>query len=438
MTTRLIETVLPARLGRSFRWLVASSWVSNIGDGIIVAAGPLLVASETRDPRLVASAWTLEFLPMMLFGLFAGVVADRVERRRLIVVANSCRVAVLAGLVATIATGQVSIALVLAGIFVLGVGETFADTTTATLLPMLVAKRDLGIANARIIAGMVTLNQLVGPPIGALLFGMGRSLPFVTQTVCVAVSILLVLRIQLPEHVAARTGPRSIRKDVREGLAWVWHHAAVRTLVLTIVIFNVTFGAAWSVLVLYSIERLHLGHLGFGLLTSAAACGGIVGTFGYGWLERHVSLGTMLKAGLTIETFTHLGLALTTTPWVAMSIFFVFGAHAFVWGTLSTSVRQRAVPTRFQGRVQSVYMIGVNGGIVVGSVLGGLIAARWGVTGPFWFAFVGSALFLVLIWNQLAHVAHADEDLLAEAGGETSESVESVESSGAGSSVGEG
>ena len=155
----------------------------------------------------------------------------------------------------------------------------------------------------------------------------------------------------------------------------------MRTLVLTIVIFNVTFGAAWSVLVLYSIERLHLGHLGFGLLTSAAACGGIVGTFGYGWLERHVSLGTMLKAGLTIETFTHLGLALTTTPWVAMSIFFVFGAHAFVWGTLSTSVRQRAVPTGFQGRVQSVYMIGVTGGIVVGSILGGLIADRWGVTG---------------------------------------------------------
>ena len=198
MTIHVLETALPSRLGRSFRWLVASSWISNIGDGIIVAAGPLLVASETRDPLLVASAWTLEFLPMMLFGLFAGVVADRVERRRLIVVANSCRVAVLAGLVATIATGEVNIALVLAAIFVLGVGETFADTSTATLLPMLVAKRDLGIANARIIAGTVTLNQLVGPPIGALLFGLGHSLPFVTQTVCVAV-----------EHPAGAADPAS-------------------------------------------------------------------------------------------------------------------------------------------------------------------------------------------------------------------------------------
>ena len=110
------------------------------------------------------------------------------------------------------------------------------------------------------------------------------------------------------------------------------------------------------------------------------------------------------------------GLAVTTTPWVAMTIMFVFGAHAFIWGTTSITVRHRAVPTRFQGRVQGVYMIGVTGGIVVGSVLGGLIADQWGVTGPFWFAFVGSAVFLVLIWRQLVHIAHADEEIVAQEG----------------------
>jgi len=292
----------------------------------------------------------------------------------------------------------------------LGIAETFADNTTSTILPMLVAKRDLGIANARLIAGLVTLNQLVGPPVGALLFGLGRAYPFVTQIVCIAASIVMVLRIQLPEHGVGKTGVRqTIRKDMREGLAWVWHHAAVRTLVLTIVTFNVTFGAAWSVLVLYSLERLRMGEIGFGLLTSAMAAGGILGTFTYGWLERHVSLGNIMRVGLIIETLTHLALALNTVPWVAMVVMFVFGAHAFIWGTTSITVRQRAVPINFQGRVQGVYMIGVTGGIVVGSVLGGLIADQWGVTGPFWFAFVGSALFLVLIWGQLVHIAHADE-----------------------------
>jgi predicted MFS family arabinose efflux permease len=115
-----------------------------------------------------------------------------------------------------------------------------------------------------------------------------------------------------------------------------------------------------------------------------------------------------MRIGLVIETLTHLGLALTTVPAVAMAIFFVFGAHAFVWGTTSVSVRQRAVPTELQGRVGSVNTIGTFGGLVVGSALGGVLAQALGVTAPFWFAFAGSAVFLVLIWGQLRHVAHQD------------------------------
>ena len=219
MTIRVLETALPSRLGRSFRWLVGSSWVSNIGDGIIVAAGPLLVASETRDPFLVASAWMLEFLPMLLFGLFAGVVADRVDRRRLIVVADRCRVVVLAGLVATIATGEVNIALVLAAIFLLGVGETFADTSTATLLPMLVAKRDLGIANARIIAGIGHAQPARRAADRGAAVRAGPRAARSSPRPCVSRSASCwCCGSGCPEHVAARTGPRSIRKDILEGL----------------------------------------------------------------------------------------------------------------------------------------------------------------------------------------------------------------------------
>ena len=92
-----------------------------------------------------------------------------------------------------------------------------------------------------------------------------------------------------------------------------------------------------------------------------------------------------------------------------MPIFFVFGAHAFIWGTTSMTVRQRAVPTELQGRVGSVNLVGVYGGLVVGSGIGGVLAQHWGVTAPFWFAFVGSAIFVVLIWGQLRHIAHADD-----------------------------
>jgi predicted MFS family arabinose efflux permease len=202
-------------------------------------------------------------------------------------------------------------------------------------------------------------------------------------------------------------------REIREGFAWTVRHAAVRTLVLTILIFNVTFGAAWSVLVLYAGERLGLGAVGFGLLTTVSALGGILGTASYDWLERRVSLGDIMRVGLLIETFTHLGLALTTTAWVAMAIMFVFGAHAFIWGTTSRTVRMRAVPIELQGRVGSLYMVGVFGGIVVGQGIGGVVARAWGITAPFWVAFAGSAVILALIWRQLAHIAHADEQAKA-------------------------
>ena len=184
----------------------------------------------------------------------------------------------------------------------------------------------------------------------------------------------------------------------------------MRTLVLTIFTFNITFGAAWSVLVLYATQRLGLGEIGFGLLTTVSAMGGLLSTLAYGWITRRVSLGNIMRIGLIIETFTHLGLAITTVPAVAMAIFFVFGGHAFVWNTTSVTIRQRAVPRELQGRVGSVNTVGVFGGLVVGSALGGSLARLFGVTAPFWFAFAGSALFVVLIWRQLAHIAHADED----------------------------
>jgi predicted MFS family arabinose efflux permease len=156
-------------------------------------------------------------------------------------------------------------------------------------------------------------------------------------------------------------------------------------LALTILVFNVTFGAAWSVLVLYARDRLGLGAVGYGLVTTVSAAGGLLGTAAYGWITRRLSLGHIMRIGLVTETLTHLGLALTRSPWIAGVIFFVFGAHAFVWGATSTTVRQRAVPTELQGRVGSVYMIAVFGGLVVGSGIGGVLASRYGLPAPFWF-----------------------------------------------------
>src|SRR5918999_1274062 len=407
---RLVEMVLPARMGTAFPGLVGSSWLTNLGDGLSLAAGPLLIASQTQDPVLVALAALLQRLPWLLFGLYAGALADRADRRGIVVAANLLRAAVLAVLAATLIADQESVAVVLVAMLALGIGEVFADTAAGTLLPMVVAKQDLGIGNARLMAGLLTGNQLIGPAVGAVLFAAGMAWPFVTQVALVALGAVLVARMRVPAYDRPAEASH-IARDIRDGFLWTWGSAPVRTLTLAIVTFNVTFGAAWSVLVLYASQRLGLDAVGFGLLTTVGAAGGLVGTISYDWLERRARLASLMRIGLLIETFTHLGLAVTTTWWVAMAIMFVFGAHAFVWGTLSAAVRMRAVPTPLQGRVGSVYYIGVFGGILVGQAFGGVIARLWGVTGPFWFAFVGSALILALIWRALADIAHADIEM---------------------------
>jgi predicted MFS family arabinose efflux permease len=409
VSNRVLEVVAPTRLGSSFRWLLASSWVSNTGDGLSIAAGPLLVASQTHAPFLVALAGLLQRLPWLVFGLHAGALADRLDRRLMVMVCDGLRAAVLVMLSLTIASGHIDITVVLVAMFLIGVAEVFGNTTTRTLLPMVVDKADLGLANARLMAGLITVNQLVGPPLGAFLFAVGMAVPFVTQAVAVGLGVVLIARIATPKGGVREEVDTHVRRDIADGIRWLLGNSAVRTLALVIIVFNVTWGAAWSVLVLYATQRLGMSEVGFGLLATLAAAGGLVSTMRYGWLEKHVPLAVLMRGCLTLEVLMHLGLALNRLPWVAMVIMFGFGAYAFVWGTVSQTVRQRAVPTEYQGRVGSVYLVGVFGGLVIGQALGGLIADRWGLAAPFWFAFVGSAITLALVWRSVGHIAHADQ-----------------------------
>ena len=408
--SRVVDAIAPPRMGSSFRWLLSSSWVSNIGDGLALAAGPLLVASQTSNAFLVVLAAVLQRVPWLLFGLYAGALADRVDRRRLVMVADAARAVVVAVLCVALATGHVSIALVLVVMALLGVAEVFANTTTQTLLPMLVRPTDLGVGNARLQGSFLVANQIVGPPLGAFLFAVGVVWPFGAQAVLVALSVLLVARIVTPKGPVRDLEGTHVLRDIAEGVRWLVRNDAVRTLAIVIVSFNITWGAAWAVLVLYALDHLHMDAVGYGLLTTAAAIGGLVSTFGYGWIERRFDLATVMRVCLLLEVLSHAAFALTSNGYVAMVIMVVFGAYAFVWGAVSTSVRQRATPMALQGRVSSVYSVCVFGGVVIGQLLGGWIAEHYGLTAPFWFAFVGAGITLALVWRSLSYVAHAEAD----------------------------
>jgi len=444
----VVDAVLPRRLGAPFRWLWSAATLTNIGDGIALAAGPLLIASQTRDPFLVSLAFFCEFLPSLVLGSFVGVIVDRVDRRRILVLVNLARAGVLVVLAFTVATGVVSIVTILVALLLIATAETFADLAATSLLPQYVAREDLGLANARLQSAYLLTNLLIGPPIGAFLFVVGMAIPFAVNAVTFAFAGVIVARIALSGLPARATSGRegasrdsdesldpgatgdpgaardatgtsggvaSIWRDLADGFRWLRRHPPMRTLALTVIAFNVTFGAATSVLVLYAGDRLGMDSVGFGLLTTASAIGGIVGTAAYSRLERRFGLANLMRGGLLIETATHLIFALTTSPTVALATMVVFGAHEVVWWTTSITIRQRAVPDELLGRVGGIYTVGLTGGIVVGTPIGGLLAKSFGITAPFWFGFVGSALLVIVLWREFRHIAHDDHAILATA-----------------------
>jgi MFS family permease len=213
--SRVVDAISPARLGVAYRRLLASSWITNLGDGVGLAAGPLLVASQTDRPFLVAMAALLQRLPWLMFGLYAGVIADRHDRKRIVVGANLGRAAVMLGLTLAVAADALSVGLVLVAVFVLGVAEVFADTTSGTLMPMIVESDDLGLANSRFNAGHVVVNQLAGPPLGAFLFAAGVAWPLVAQAVLFGYGAVVLARVALPMPERARRAAARSARDRR-------------------------------------------------------------------------------------------------------------------------------------------------------------------------------------------------------------------------------
>jgi predicted MFS family arabinose efflux permease len=169
----------------------------------------------------------------------------------------------------------------------------------------------------------------------------------------------------------------------------------------------VTYAAPMGVFVLYATEHLGMSTLQFGLLTTASAVGGLFSTLVFDKLQRRVPFATLMRVVLTCEVLWHLALAVNTTHWGALVAMFAFGVYAFIWGAISNAVRQRATPIELQGRVSSLNMVSIFGGILLGNAIGGLIAEQWGLAAPFWFGFVGAGITLVLIWRSLGSIAHA-------------------------------
>jgi MFS family permease len=395
-----LRALVTARIGADFVKLWTASAVSTIGDGVTMAAGPLLVASVTTDPALVAGGAFVSQLPWLLFSLISGVYVDRLDRRQLIIVVNLLRAAALAALAATVASHTDTVAVIYTVFFLLGTGDTLTDTAAGAFLPAIVAPEKLASANARLSATFTIGNQFAAKPLGAWLFVLTTAAPFGLDALTFVVAAALVAKIR-PTPAPPAQPHAALHTEIAEGIRWLWRHRLLRTLAVSMGVGNVAFCCAFAVFVLYTRQRLGLSDVGYGFLLTTFAVGGLLGTTIAARLQATVGTTALLRAGLIIEAVTHATLATTTTPLIAATILIVFGIHTMVWGIIVATVRQRVVPPHLLGRVGSVYSLLDLGGAALGSLLGGLLAHTWTITTPFWIAATVMATVAAAAWRPL-------------------------------------
>ncbi|MGV9352096.1 MFS transporter [Streptomyces misionensis] len=384
-----------ADLGRPFRWLWASTAASNAGDGITRTLLPLLVVAHHPDPAAVAGLTTVNMLPWLLFALPAGVLADRVDRRRIVLVSNVVRGAALLGAALVLATDR-PLPLLYALAFLLGVAETLADTAAPAMLPRLVEARHLERANGRLSAAQIVLNEMVGPPVAGLLAGLTAAAALATGGALYALAALLLLGLAPlagTRPAAAPPGARDgVLRDIRQGLRFVLGHRTLRRTLAASALYGLVFSATFSMLVLLSERTLRLGETGYGLLLAAGSVGAVAGS----WLAPRAAdrLPTVRLArwSLAGSGAAYVILGLVRQPALTALALAVNGVFMMGWNIPVMSLRQRLTPEDLQGRVMSVSRLCSWGSMPVGATLGGLLAAT--LTVPAVFVVCGGVLVL--------------------------------------------
>jgi MFS family permease len=375
---------MKARLGSAYWWFWGSSALDNIADGILAIALPLLALRLTRSPPLIAGILAANRLPWLIFALLSGAVADRADRRRLMISVQVLRTLLIAGLTVLVASGHPTLWLVYVVAFGLGTGETLYDAAALTVVPVLVRDDNLERANGRLSGVQLAANVCVGLPLGGLLAGISIVLALGQSTIAylAAASSLFGLRGRF--RFSQSRPRRSLRSDIGEGLIHLWQHKVLRRLAFVTAGFHLSMAAAFALLPIYAVAPgpMRLSAFGYGLLITFIGVGGGVASLVSGWLRRRLGGRGALLASTVVIALT-IGSPLLKMPIAVAAFMLVHGFGRVVWSITVVSLRQRSIPQYVLGRVNSVYLLVQYGGAMVGAVVGGVVAGFVGIPATF-------------------------------------------------------
>lgn len=441
------EKAAATPLGGRYWRLWTASVISNLGDGVGAIAFPWLASAVTRNPVLIALIAVAQRLPWLIFTLPAGVITDRLDRRRIMVWADVARASFMALIAAVVLVGRRGIpspeevtggaeistnatvyGILVAAVLLLGFAEVLRDNAGQTFLPALVKPEALERANGNLWGAEMLANSFIGPPLGSLLLGVGFALPFFVNAggYAVAAGLIFLIAGQFRAKGAVTNGtPVHWRGEMKEGFLWLWHHELLRPMAIILGLLNGLGMMVWATFVLFAQEELDLetglftgvfqpvarlfgfesvGTFIFALLIMGGAVGGIIGSLLAARVSRALGSGPSLYLTIIGGGATALVTGLATRWWLAFLMAVAGTFTSILWNVITVSLRQTIIPDHLLGRVNSVYRFFGWGMMPIGSLVGGAVVAAgsaWvgrsqGLRWPFFF--VAAAHFVLFFY----------------------------------------
>lgn len=366
-------------MGPAFNRMWASSIVSNLSDGILIAAAPLLAITLTDSTVLISAIGAMVMLPWLLFAIPIGVLVDRIDRRFILAGANATRSAVVGVLALLIATDHVSIYWLLFASFIIGMSEVAADTTAQSLIPQILEEKNFEKGNSRLQISETVIQGFVGSPLSGFIYSIAISLPFFINSLGLAVAALLALSIPIKylqdiRHDDVDKEKKKFVADMKFGIRYLYNEKVLRRLVVTTAAIGVCYSMGMATVVLFIIKELELPKQLFGVVLTIQGLGAISGAFLAPRLSKRFGRSRVMTFGITSSSVVLLLQGFSPNIYIFVALATFGGFAVSQWNILLMATYQTIIPNELYGRIHGTRRTLVWGMMPIGSLLGGLLA----------------------------------------------------------------
>ena len=366
-------------MGPAFNRLWAGSIVSNLADGVLIAAAPLLAITLTDSTVLISIIGAMVMLPWLLFAIPIGALVDRVDRRLILAGSNAIRSAVIGGLALSVATGHVTIYWLIASAFVIGVCEVATDTTAQSLIPQILDEEHYEKGNSRLQISETVIQGFIGAPLSGFLYALAMWLPFMINSIGYAVATLLALSIPIQYLQDVRTENAKENKphfieDIKFGIRYLYNHKTLRRLVVTTATIGVCYSMGTATMVLFIIKELELAPQYFGVVITIQGVGALLGAIVAPKASKRFGRSIMMTLGIFVSSLVLLLQGFAPDIYIFVALATLGGFAISQWNILLMATYQTIIPNELFGRIHGTRRTLVWGMMPIGSLLGGVLA----------------------------------------------------------------